>query len=297
MTDLIQMFGGTQAPVPATGYEFTTKETILRIKDLNVSFGDKVVIQGLNADVVNIIRPGHTQGQVIALLGPSGMGKTQLFNCTAGIQIPTAGEILINVSGVEGEFIPVRPGQVGVVAQHYPLFKHLTVIDNLMVSATVKIKDRAKARAACMDYLEKFGLEALVNQYPKELSGGQRQRIAIIQQMVSCGHLLLMDEPFSGLDIKAKNNVQRLITAVAAQDELNTVIITTHDIQAAIEVADTILLMGHARDPQSGAMIPGAKIVHTYDLASMGLAWRENISTLPQFKVLEDEIKARFYEL
>jgi ABC-type nitrate/sulfonate/bicarbonate transport system ATPase subunit len=105
-----------------------------------------------------------------------------------------------------------------------------------------------------------------------------------------------MDEPFSGLDILMKDEVQNLIASVAGADDLNSVIVTTHDIQSAIAVADTILLLGRERDA-AGAPIPGAAIRYTYNLMDMGLTWRPNITELPQFAELEKEIRARFKEL
>jgi ABC-type nitrate/sulfonate/bicarbonate transport system ATPase subunit len=286
--------------VAVDDYQFTKNENLLRITGLGVSFGDKVVLRDVNLDLRNIVRPGHSQGQVTALIAPSGMGKTQLFRCIAGIQVPTTGAVFINTTGGEVDpatQTPVRPGQVGVVAQNYPLFMHLTVMANLLMAAKKREKNTAHAKAICLDYLERFGLSDRADVYPHQLSGGQRQRVAIIQQMVSCGHMLLMDEPFSGLDILVKEKVENLIKAVAAQDELNTVIITTHDIQAAIACADTILLMGRERDPETNAIIPGAKIVEEIDLASMGLTWRPNVTELPQFFELEKMIKARFHDL
>jgi len=185
---------------------------------------------------------------------------------------------------------------VGVVAQDYPLFVHLTVLDNLLMPALIKHHDRAKARELVMGLLDRFELTDRRNLYPHQLSGGQRQRIAIIQQLVCSGHLLLMDEPFSGLDVLMKDEVQHLVAGVAASDSLNSVIITTHDIQSAIAVADTILLLGRERD-SAGNIIPGASIRYTYNLMDMGLTWRPNIAELPQFAELEKEIRGRFREL
>jgi ABC-type nitrate/sulfonate/bicarbonate transport system ATPase subunit len=105
-----------------------------------------------------------------------------------------------------------------------------------------------------------------------------------------------MDEPFSGLDILMKDEVQQLIASVVAADSLNSVIITTHDIQSAIAVADTILLLGRERDA-AGKIIPGASIRYKYNLMDLGLSWRPNIAELPQFTELEKEIRARFKEL
>jgi polar amino acid transport system ATP-binding protein/sulfate transport system ATP-binding protein len=293
----VPQVANTVANIGAPGeFDFSLRETILKLDNVNVSYGDKVVLRDVNLDLRNIVRPGHTQGQVAAFLAPSGMGKTQLFRCIAGVQQPTSGAVYLNTSGADVTvFNQVQVGQVGVVAQDYPLFDHLLVIDNLMLVASRRHKENP--HDVCMDYLVRFGLEDRAKVYPHQLSGGQRQRIAIIQQIISCGHMLLMDEPFSGLDILVKERVEQLISWLAAQDELNTVFLTTHDIPAAISVADTILLMGHERDPETKQILPGARIVETYDLATMGLTWRENITALPQFNELNKMIAARFHEL
>lgn len=273
------------------GYEYTLGETLLEAKDLGVQYDGVPILKGVNFAIKNINRPNRTQGQVDALLAPSGMGKTQLFRCIAGLRTPDTGAVYVNQ-----DHQPVQVGMVGVVAQDYPLFVHLTVLDNLLMPASIKHHDRTKATELVMGLLDKFGLTDRRNLYPHQLSGGQRQRIAIIQQMVCSGHLLLMDEPFSGLDILMKDEVQHLIAEVAGSDTLNSVIITTHDIQSAIAVADTILLLGRERDA-AGNVIPGASIRYTYNLMDLGLTWRPNIAEHPEFTQLEKEIRGRFREL
>jgi NitT/TauT family transport system ATP-binding protein len=277
------------------GYEYNFGRTLLNVKDLNVAFDGVSVLRNVNFDIKDIIRPGRTQGQVDALLAPSGMGKTTLFRCIAGLSHQTGGVIEIAPNG-DDNLIPVEAGLVGVVAQDYPLFSHLTVMDNLMLAAMERNKDRKTANDCVMAYLERFQLADKGTLYPHQLSGGQKQRVSIIQQMACNNHLLLMDEPFSGLDILMKEEVQNLITDVASQNDLNSVIVTTHDIQSAIAVADTILLLGRERDA-SGKLIPGAFIKHSYNLIEMGLSWHPNVSEIPAFAELEREIKARFKEL
>jgi ABC-type nitrate/sulfonate/bicarbonate transport system ATPase subunit len=289
------------------GYEYELKDTLLDVRDVSMVYGDNVVLRDVSFQIKDIVRPGKTQGQVNALLAPSGTGKTQLFRCIAGLQVPTNGEVFLNrhdctadgkaVVDDKGQPIlkPVTVGSVGVVAQDYPLFNHLSVWDNLMMAAEIKM-NKAAATEKVEALLQRFGLSERRTFYPQALSGGQRQRVAIIQQMVCNGKLLLMDEPFSGLDIIMKEEVQNLISDVAASDEWNSVIVTTHDIQSAIAVADTILLLGKERKP-NGEIVPGAYIKHTYNLMDLGLTWHPDIASLPAFAELEREIKARFREL
>jgi ABC-type nitrate/sulfonate/bicarbonate transport system ATPase subunit len=221
--------------------------------------------------------------------------NTTLFRAISGLDKIQTGSVDICING-DDTMVPVHVGLVGVVAQDYPLFNHMTVMGNLLKAATIKNKNKDSAKEIVMKYLELFQLVDKINHYPHQLSGGQRQRVAIIQQMVCDNHLLLMDEPFSGLDILMKEEVQHMICGVASQNDLNSVIITTHDIQSAIAVADTILLLGHERDA-AGNVVPGAFVKYTYNLIDMGLSWRPDVAELPAFTALEKEIKARFKEL
>lgn len=243
---------------------YQLKERLLTVNNLNLSYGSKVILRDVNLKVDNITRPGVNQGQCIALLGPSGIGKTQLFKCLAGLQKPTSGEIFITEAQT-----PVNAGDVGVVQQAYPLLQHRTIRGNLEL--VTKDKDRINA------LLVKFGLDQHTEKYPVQLSGGQRQRIAIIQQLLRATHYILMDEPFSGLDPVAKDRVCELINEVNLVDELNTTIFTTHDLESAVTIADTIWIMGREKDKE------GATIVKTMDLIAPGIAWNPNAKNMPVF--------------
>ena len=252
---------------------------------------DKPILKGLNAHIDNLQRDGMQQGQVVALLGPSGSGKTQLFRCIAGLQRPSSGSIRLHASKAE-----VQPGEVGVVAQHYPLFNHRTVLGNLMVAASRLIKDSKQAREKSIAMLEEFHLVDKAGSYPQALSGGQRQRIAIAQQLLCSSHFLLMDEPFSGLDPLAKKRVCETIAGVSTKHELNTMVVVTHDIESAIAIADTVWVLGRDRDAQ-GNPIPGAHIQEVINLAEMGMAWDPDIESRPEFFELTKRIKRQFGEL
>jgi polar amino acid transport system ATP-binding protein/sulfate transport system ATP-binding protein len=249
------------------------------------------VLNKVDASIDNIIRDGMQQGQVVCLLGPSGIGKTQLFRCIAGLQTPQQGGVYLN-----GRRTPVTPGEVGVVAQNYPLLNHRTVLGNLMIAARTKLPSDKQAMEKSLDLLRDFGLEDKALCYPASLSGGQRQRVAIAQQLLCSSHFLLMDEPFSGLDPHAKQKVCETILKVSTADELNTIIVVTHDIEASICIADTLWLLGRNFDDQ-GRPIPGACIKHKYDLIARGLAWHPHIDETPEFFELAKELKQRFVEL
>jgi polar amino acid transport system ATP-binding protein/sulfate transport system ATP-binding protein len=132
--------------------------------------------------------------------------------------------------------------------------------------------------------------------YPAQVSGGQRQRIAIAQQLLCSEHFLLMDEPFSGLDLVMEAKVCELINEIACLDELNTIIVVTHDVTAAATVADHLWLMGRDRDA-SGNVIPGARIQETYDLIERDLCWHPGIANSAAFLEFVREVKERFQTL
>jgi polar amino acid transport system ATP-binding protein/sulfate transport system ATP-binding protein len=143
--------------------------------------------------------------------------------------------------------------------------------------------------------LERFALEGHASAYPATLSGGQRQRGAIAQQLMQPKSLLLMDEPFSGLDPLMAREVSHLISEVAAKDELLTIVIVTHDICAALAVADTLWLLGRVRGDDGSPQ--GARIVHSIDLMERGLAWHPDIMQTPLFELTKREVEARFTSL
>ena len=132
--------------------------------------------------------------------------------------------------------------------------------------------------------------------YPAQISGGQRQRVAIAQQLLCSEHFLLMDEPFSGLDVVMEAKVCELINEIACLDELNTIIVVTHDVTAAASVADHLWLMGRDRD-ETGNVIPGARIQETFDLIERDLCWHSGITNSPHFLEFVCEVKERFQTL
>lgn len=254
---------------------------LLTIDRVSLSYGDKIVLREVNAEVKEIVR-NNTKGQVVGFLGPSGMGKTQLFRILSGLNKPTSGIVRLN-----GCPESVCAGEVGVVAQNYPLFNHRTVLSNLTLSGS---RDKA------LEYLEEFELADKAYCYPMQLSGGQRQRVAIIQQILCSDHFLLMDEPFSGLDMVMLEKTAAVVQKIANLDALNTVILATHDITTAASVADHLWLLGREKD-SAGNFVPGARIVETYDLVERGLCWEPGIVTKPEFMSFVAEVKNRFRSL
>jgi len=272
-------------------FTYTYGSTLLQIKNVCLQYEEKVILRDVNAEVKNIIRPGKSQGQVVGFLGPSGIGKTQLFRIIAGLNQPTSGSVHIN-----GDTNPVVAGEVGVVAQNYPLFEHRTIYSNLILAAGKKIKSHSDAKEKVEYYLSRFGLLEKASLYPVQISGGQRQRIAIIQQLLCSEHFILMDEPFSGLDLVMLEKVAQLIDEIANLDELNTIIVVTHDVTTAASVADHLWLMGRDRDA-NGNIIPGARIQMTYDLIERDLCWHSNLTSDTKFLEFVREVKNQFRTL
>ena len=266
-------------------------DTLLSVKDVSVSYGGVPILRDLNLEIKNLIRPGYTQGQVVGLLGPSGIGKSTLFRLLSGVDVPDKGTVEI-----DKERRTVERGMVGVVAQHYPLFAHRTVHSNMMIAGKKAKLSGADADRKCKAFLKRFGLEEQANKYPVQLSGGQRQRVAIAQQFMCSDHFLLMDEPFTGLDMLAEERLCEFIVEMAQSDELNTIVIITHDISAALSICDTVWLMGRDRDPQ-GNIIPGARIQKTFNLIDRGVAWESGNTSRPEFLQLLGEIRALFPHL
>lgn len=266
-------------------------QTLLKVENISLNLGGNQILRDLALEIRNLHRPGLATGQVVGLLGPSGIGKTRLFRILAGLDQPDSGRVLVGENGT-----PVAKGMIGVVAQSYPLFQHRTVLGNLLIAGKRAGKSKTEAMEKAREFLERFGLSDRANLYPSQLSGGQRQRVAIAQQFMCSEHFLLMDEPFSGLDLLAVDRVCELISEVAAAHDLNTIIVVTHDIVAALEVSDTILLLGRDRD-SAGNVVPGAKIQKSYDLIARNLAWRDGITSAPEFLDTLREIREEFPRL
>lgn len=191
------------------------------------------------------------RGELVALLGPSGSGKTTLLRIIAGLEKPDRGQVIIR----EGETKPKRKNAVGFVFQHYALFKHMTVFENVAFGLRVRRGEDAlpemEIRKRVLKLLKLVHLEALHNRYPSQLSGGQRQRIALARALAVEPDILLLDEPFGALDAKVRKELRRWMRRL--HEELHiTSIFVTHDQEEAMEMADRVVVMSQGRIEQMG---------------------------------------------
>jgi ABC-type nitrate/sulfonate/bicarbonate transport system ATPase subunit len=265
------------------------REVLLTVDHVDADRGDRPVLRDVSVAVRNLVRSDvDGQGQVVAVLGPSGVGKTTLLRLLAGLERPVRGQILLGAAQR-----PVEVGEVGVVHQHYPLFEHRTVLGNLRVAAARRGWSRAELDERATALLARLDLGGHAEAWPAALSGGQRQRVAIAQQILSGHTFVLLDEPFSGLDPRSRSRTCGLITELAGMGEHNTFIVVTHDVREAVKVADTLWLLG--RDPREGAV--GSTIVGQYDLVERGLTWRADVERTAAFADTVRELEDRFIDL
>ncbi|WP_431131193.1 sulfate/molybdate ABC transporter ATP-binding protein [Variovorax paradoxus] len=218
----------------------------IEIRNISKQFGDFRALNNVNLDVES--------GELVALLGPSGCGKTTLLRIIAGLETADTGSILF--SGEDTTDVHVRERQVGFVFQHYALFRHMTVFENVAFGLRVKPrKERpsdAQIKQKVTDLLKLVQLDWLADRYPSQLSGGQRQRIALARALAVEPKVLLLDEPFGALDAKVRKELRRWLRRL--HDELHvTSIFVTHDQEEALEVADRVVVINKGRIEQVGS--------------------------------------------
>ena len=217
----------------------------IEIRNVEKHFGSFHALKNVNLNI--------DSGELLALLGPSGCGKTTLLRIIAGLETADQGSILF--SGEDATDLHVRERQVGFVFQHYALFRHMTVFEN--VAFGLRVRPRAtrpsdeQIKKKVMDLLKLVQLDWLADRYPSQLSGGQRQRIALARALAVEPKVLLLDEPFGALDAKVRKELRRWLRRL--HDELHvTSIFVTHDQEEALEVADRVVLMNAGHIEQVG---------------------------------------------
>ncbi|MES2153193.1 MAG: sulfate ABC transporter ATP-binding protein [Pseudomonadota bacterium] len=217
----------------------------IEVKNIDKRFGQFVALKDVSLQ--------FAAGELTALLGPSGCGKTTLLRIIAGLERPDTGQVLLDAQDASARH--VRERQVGFVFQHYALFKHMSVFENVAFGLRVKARrDRPseqQIRHKVQQLLELVQLDWLADRYPPQLSGGQRQRIALARALAVEPRVLLLDEPFGALDAKVRKELRRWLRRL--HDELHvTSIFVTHDQEEALEVADQVVVMNKGRVEQLG---------------------------------------------
>jgi sulfate transport system ATP-binding protein len=190
-----------------------------------------------------------TRGEILALLGPSGCGKTTLLRVLAGLETPDAGTVTFD--GVDVTRTPAAARRVGLVFQHYALFEHMTVFDNVAFGLRVRKTPPERVRARAGALLERVGLSSLASRAPSQLSGGQRQRVALARALATEPRVLLLDEPFGALDARVRKDLRGWLREIHHEMRVTTVLVT-HDREDAFEVADRIAVMNQGRIEQLG---------------------------------------------
>jgi sulfate transport system ATP-binding protein len=214
----------------------------IEVRGLTKRFGTFAALDDVSLDV-----PG---GGLIALLGPSGSGKTTLLRILAGLERPDRGSAMID--GVDLASQSARQRNIGLVFQHYALFRHLDVYENIAFALRVRKRPDAEVKARVTELLQLIQLESLGRRLPAQLSGGQRQRVALARALAARPRVLLLDEPFGALDAQVRAELRGWLRRLHDEIHLTTVFVT-HDQDEAFEVADRVVVMNKGKIEQIGA--------------------------------------------
>ena len=217
---------------------------MIDVKNLNKKFGENHVLKDINEHI--------EKGEKVVIVGPSGSGKSTFLRCLNLMERPTSGHIIVegqDITTAKSNEVNQIRRKMGMVFQHFNLFPHLTIIDNITLAPVkLKLMTKEEARLKAVELLKRVGLEDKANAYPAQLSGGQKQRIAIIRSLAMNPEVMLFDEPTSALDPEMVGEVLDLMKQLA--EEGMTMIVVTHEMGFAREVASRVMFMadGHVRE-------------------------------------------------
>ena len=214
------------------------KKTMVHVENLKKNFGKLEVLKDISVDIA--------EGEVVVLLGPSGSGKSTFLRCLNQLEIATAGKILVDGNDVTDKHIDINKVRenIGMVFQHFNLFDHKTVLENIMM-APVELKKMTKeeAKEKGMQLLKRVGMDSKADCYPSQISGGQKQRVAIARALAMNPKIMLFDEPTSALDPEMVGEVLAVMKELASEGM--TMVVVTHEIGFAREVADRVIFIGN----------------------------------------------------
>ena len=224
----------------------------ISVRDVAKGFGRYPALKGVSLDVA--------PGELLALLGPSGSGKTTLLRTVAGLEFQDRGEVFFGEENAAA--LSLRERRIGFVFQHYALFRHMTVFDNIAFGLRARPRGTRPAetqiRARVFELLSLVQLAGLETRYPQQLSGGQRQRVALARALAIDPRVLLLDEPFGALDAKVRKDLRRWLRDLHGKTG-HTTLFVTHDQDEAFELADRIAILNHGMIEQVGTP---AEILH-----------------------------------
>ena len=204
-------------------------KTILSAKGITKAFDDKLIFSELDLEL--------SQGETLALVGPSGLGKTTLLNILSGVMLPDSGKVILS-----GEDITGKPGRISYMQQKDLLLPYYTVLHNTALPLIIKGEKKKAAMEKAGKYFPFFGIEGYENKYPHELSGGMKQRAALLRTYIQSDSVVLLDEPFGALDAVTRSKMQKWYLDISRRLGLSTIIIT-HDTDEALILADRIYIM------------------------------------------------------
>jgi NitT/TauT family transport system ATP-binding protein len=264
-----------------------SKDSLLHVEDMYKWYGDKLVLENVDLAV--------RQGEFCSVVGPSGCGKSTLFRILVGQEMASQG-----LTHFDGAPIEAPDTHRGIVFQRYSLYPHLSVLENVALSKTLRVspwqawRHRHEFRDAAMGMLEKVHLAEHAEKYPHQLSGGMQQRVAIAQALLAQPRVLLMDEPFGALDPETREAMQMLMLELWDEQRM-TVFFVTHDMEEAVYLGTRVLVLSqHYLDDRGPAVNRGARVVADYALANAVTSTK--VKSQPEFLDLVAEIRHRGFD-
>ncbi len=241
-----------------------TNEVLIQVKALKKNFGSLEVLKGIDESI-------H-RGEVVSIIGPSGSGKSTFLRCLNLLEVPTSGEVIFEGVDITDKKVALdkHRQKIGMVFQHFNVFPHLTVLENITITPTLEKKiNKEVAKNKALELLEMVGLKDKANEYPRKLSGGQKQRLAIVRALAMEPEVMLFDEPTSALDPEMVKDVLEVIKKLT--EEGMTCVIVTHEMGFAKMVSDRVLFMDEGIIQEQGspiALFENAKNPRTIEFLS-----------------------------